>query len=126
MEENFEQQGENSENGESIHSVSVNGSECSEWEEEDEEATPVPESLKRPGKPFLKSLSSKYLSEKEESEFRGLLETEGATPSVIQSIISVTNRFLNFREFYLSDYPKYQGFNRKVNLYYDTFSHSSC
>lgn len=85
----------------------------SEWEEE--EPTPVPESLKRPGKQFLKSISSQYLSEEEEREFRDLLSTEGTTPTVIKTVISVTNRFLNFKKFYEEEYPKHQGFNRKVS-----------
>jgi hypothetical protein len=98
----------------------------SEWEEE--EPTPVPESLKRPGKQFLKSISSQYLSEEEEREFRDLLSTEGTTPTVIKTVISVTNRFLNFKKFYEEEYPKHQGFNRKVSTvvllqHYQPISH---
>lgn len=85
---------------------------CSEWEED--QPIPIPESLQRPGKKYLKSISNQHLMEEDEREFRELLFTEGTTPTVINTIISVTNRFLNFKVIYQDDYPKSQGFNRKV------------
>lgn len=90
------------------------GESCSPSEWEEDMPVPVPKSLQRPGKKFLQSMRSQHLAEDDETQFRELLWTEGTTPTVINTIISVTNRFMNFKTLYLDDHPKSDGFNRKV------------
>jgi len=85
----------------------------SDWEEESPLAVPL--EFKRPGKKFLKHMVHSRMEVEDEKDFTNILRIEGIQPSAIQTIVSVTKRFLHFKFVWQKQFPKHDGMNQKVS-----------